>query len=282
MFRIESATNGTKYECDSTASNGDLECSYLQIEAQSALGTEQFFPNIVAVAQGLENKWTMMSGIMTASEIVAGYDSIRLYLYGTHESMNVFYKNISITPIPRTCGSQILNGNFEVGDSRFWKPSSVNLIGMSIFNAGAGGSEYSVMTWPLYGGANGHSISQDLDARCLEEGFEFLIGAKFQLLNATDMISGVECDPSLLTVSRPDHCPTVTIRGTECDGGDYERLYWNNIDFSFEWDPNGFNDFQRVFSVNAQLASCKVSFISNHTNLVMPIFLHILHAHYLF
>lgn len=95
------------------------------------------------------------------------------------------------------------------------------------------------------------------------------------------MTSGVGCDPSLLTVSRPDHCPTVTVQGTECDGGDYERLFWNDIDFLFERDPNGFNDFQCVFSVNAQLASCKVSFlsfqiISNHIHLAHCIFcLHI-------
>ena len=121
-----------------------------------------------------------MSGIMAATDIVAAHNSMRLYLYGTHEAMNVFYKNISITPIPQTCGSQIWNGNFEVGDSRFWKPSSVNLIGMSMFNAGAGGSDYSVMTWLLYGEANDQSISQELDVRCLDEGHQFLISAKFR------------------------------------------------------------------------------------------------------
>ena len=242
------------------ASNGELECSYLQIKTESTLGIEEYFPEIVTAAPELKSEWTMLSGIMTVSNKVMTYDRIDTYLYGTHETMDVFYKNISITPMPQTCQSPILNGGFEFGDTRYWKYSTKIFMHVEILNVGASGSHYSLMTQSTNGGgSSGHRVSHDLDTRCLDEGQEFLIRAQFQLLNATDLTLGVVCDPTILTVSRPTHCPTVTIRGTGCDGGDYERLFWNDIDYSFTWDPNGFNDFKRVFTISTQLASCDVS-----------------------
>ena len=256
LFRIESAANGTTYECDQRVMDAELECSHLLITTKSSLGDHQSHAQKIAMTQSLKKGWSMLSGILTVSEEVMVHDSIRLYLYGTHKTMNTFYKNISITPIPTQCHNQVLNGDFEVGDTRFWRYSS-HYVDMNVLDVGVDGSLYSVMIQATNNGAF-YGISQDLDMRCLEAGREFLISAKFQLLNSTDMVSGVACDPAQLTVSRPTHCPTVTVRGSDCEEGDFEFLLWNDIDH-FEWDANKFNDFEQVFSVNNQLASCSVS-----------------------
>lgn len=235
----------------------ELECSALVIRIHSPLGIQQVIAGTASMAHGLKEGWSMMTGIMTVSMKLLFHDTIILHLYGTHPTMNVFYKNISITPIPTTCQNQVLNGGFEVGDTRLWRYNS-RFIDVDIVDFGAEGSQYSAMIQARNSAYRG--MSQDLDVRCLVVGQELLISAKFQLLNATDMATGIECDPSLLTVSRPTHCPTVTIRGTDCEEGDFELLFFNDIDH-FQWDANNFNDFQKAFSITTQIASCDVSFL---------------------
>ena len=90
------------------------------------------------------------------------------------------------------------------------------------------------------------------------EGKQFLINAKFRLLNATDLRLGVECLPTVLNVKFSTHCPTVTIRGRECMGDDIEYVFWNEIN-QFQWNPNEFNNFEKVFTVGVEIASCDVS-----------------------
>ncbi len=76
IFRIESASNGTKYECDLSATDGALLCSHLHIELVSELeeqGTKHFLSGIVAVAQGLKDEWTVMSSVLTVTEKFAAH-----------------------------------------------------------------------------------------------------------------------------------------------------------------------------------------------------------------
>ena len=56
-----------------------------------------------------------------------------------------------------------------------------------------------------------HSARQTIDTRCLVEGQQFLIIAKFKLLNAADLTLGVECLPLVLNVGYSTHCPTVRV-----------------------------------------------------------------------
>ena len=103
-----------------------------------------------------------------------------------------------------------------------------------------------------------NSVRQTIDTRCLVEGQQFLISAKFRLLNATDLTLGVECTPTVLNTRYSTHCPTITIRGRGCTGSEIKYLFWNEID-QFEWNPNEFNDFEKMFTVGAEIASCEVS-----------------------
>ena len=166
QFRIECASDGTNFECDKTKWDGELECSNILIWSDSAIGYDQ--PRVaetIAVSQGLYDGWSMMAGIMTVTEKQVAHDRIYVRLYGPHRSMTVFYDNISIVPIPKTCQNLILNSDFETGDSRFWLPSDRRYIHAEISNVGADGSQYSLMI-DRY---TSNRMRQTVDTRCMIE-----------------------------------------------------------------------------------------------------------------
>ena len=257
-FRMERATDGTKYECEIGGDYGaELQCSTILFFVDSPLGNEIESINTIYSDTSLYQGWSVMAGIMTVTEKHKFHDRMFLVLSGTHQNMNVYYDDISIVPMSKTCDDLILNSDFEIGDSRFWFPSYAKFLAADISSIGADGSQYSLMMIPKSESHTGDNMKQKLDTRCLLEGQEYLISAKFRFLNATDLTSGVDCIPSDLNVNSPTHCPTVTIRGDGCIGNNVEYIFWNDID-QFQWDPNGFNKFEKAFTINTDIASCKV------------------------
>ena len=257
-FRIERATDGTKYECEIGASGTELDCSDILLLVNSPLGNEGSRPVTTAYSYAdLHQGWSVMAGTMTVTEKMLSYDSMLFVLDNTHPNMNVFYDDISMVPMPRSCENAVLNHNFEVGDSRFWFPSFPRYLSADISNIGADGSQYSLMMIPKSESHTGDNMKQILDTRCFVEGQEYLISAKLRFLNSTDLTSGVDCIPSNLNVNKPTHCPTITIRGDDCNENDLEYIFFNDID-QYQWDPDGFNNFEKVFTINANIASCKV------------------------
>ena len=260
-FRIESASNGTQYQCDIRASDTELECSIMALKAQSPIGFEAI-PAIetIVMVEGSNEGWSMMANIMTVTETQAAHDRLFFSLSGPHSEMNVFYDDINFVHIPKDCQQQMLNSDFEVGDSRFWYPTAKKFIDFEIVSSGISESQYSMMIQPRLGQFEGVGLRQNIDSRCILEGQEYLISAKFRLLDVANLDLGVACDPAKKTVNSVTHCPTVTIHGTNCAGGDVEYLFFNEKE-SFIWDKEKFNEYERVFTVNADFASCEVSIV---------------------
>ena len=258
-FRIESASNGTQYQCDIRAVDTELECSTMVLNAQSSLGFEAASPvETIVVVGGSKEGWSMMATIMTVTEKQAAHDRLFFVLSGPHSEMNVIYDDISFAPIPKHCQQQVLNSDFEVGDSRFWYPTAKKFIDFDIVSSGISESQYSMMIQPRLGEVEGVGLRQNIDSRCILEGQEYLISANFRLLDATDLALGAPCDPAMKTVNSPTHCPTITIHGENCAGDNVELLFFNEMDF-FIWDKEKFNKYEVVFPVSAEIASCEVS-----------------------
>ena len=185
--------NGTSYECDRSATKGELECSYMYIYSESPLGDYNLW-SAETIASNSNQEWNTMAGIWTVNEKQAVHDRIYVRFYGPHNNMNIFYDDISITPIQKFCQSLVLNGDFEIGDSRFWRPSDRRYIDFHMSSSGSNGSQHSLMVNKY----TRQSVRQTIDTRCLLEGQQFLISAKFRLLNSTDLTLGVECLPTVL------------------------------------------------------------------------------------
>merc|ERR1711862_928433 len=139
-----------------------------------------------------------------------------------------------------------------MGDSRFWLPSDRRIFDIDISNDGANGSKYSLMVQSFT--AN-NCLRQTLDTRCILEGQEFTISAKFKYVNRADLVSGMECSPTVLNLKDNRHCPTVRIVGDNC-ASPVAYTFWNGINH-FNWDKNNFNQYERTFTVGSELASCK-------------------------
>ncbi len=217
------------------------------------------FAETVPTAQSVYDGWSTIAGIMTVTNRQAFHDRMYFRLSGTHVNMNVFYDDFSIEPIGKSCHSLVLNGDFEDGDSRFWRPSDRRYINYDMFDQyGADGSLFALIIQQY---TTSNSVRQFLDTRCLIEGQEYLISAKHKLLNATDLNQGLECEPSILDVNNKRHCPTAFIRGTGCNGTTLTYRFWNEID-QFQWNPDDFNPYESVLIVGPELASCNVSFVS--------------------
>ena len=237
------------------------------LSAQSPIRSEgtEVIPAVetIVMAEGSDEGWSMMADIMVVTERQAAHKRLYLLLSGPHIGMNVFYDDISFAFIPKDCQEQVLNSDFEVGDSRFWQPTNKRSTGFDIVSSGANKAGYSMMIRPLLEQNTGYEngLRQNIDSRCILEGQEYLISAKFRLLDATDLASGVECKPTDLNPAWASHCPTITIRGRSCAGNTkVEYLFWNEIEF-FQWDKDNFNSYEKTFTVNAEIASCEVSIV---------------------
>lgn len=135
---------------------------------------------------------------------------------------------------------------------------------MDISDYGADGSNYSMMIQRY----TTDRMRQPIDTRCFLEGQEFLISAKFRLANSTDLSSGLSCSPSTLRETDSEACPTVTIRGENCASGNLVFIFWNES--NDPWDADGFNNYEKVYTVSADMASCEV----RSTNCQYPLCCH--------
>ena len=61
----------------------------------------------------------IMSSIWTVTEEQVLHDSISLRLYYQYKSMNVYYYDVKMIPIPQSYSSLLMNSDFETGDSSF-------------------------------------------------------------------------------------------------------------------------------------------------------------------
>lgn len=214
------------------------------------------YAETVAVAPGVSGGWSLMAGIMTVTETQANHNSIYVRLFGTHPSMNVFYDDISVKPIPKTCDELVLNSDFEAGNTAFWLPTDKDSIDVDVSSSGANGSNYSMIITKY----TPNRIRQQLDARCFTEGQEYLITAKFKLVDSANPATGLSCNPNIFSENDIDACPKVIISGARCaSGSSLSYDFWNQK--NEPWNTNDFNDYEYVFPIDADMASCEVSVI---------------------
>ena len=91
-FRLESALNGTQYNCDRTQSHSELQCGFMLIYARSDLGNDEYITiaETVAVHENFDDGFHLMAGIMTVTAKQAAHTRSYVRMYGPHEAMNVY------------------------------------------------------------------------------------------------------------------------------------------------------------------------------------------------
>lgn len=112
-------------------------------------------------------------------------------------------------PVPDQCDSLIRNGDFESGTTDYWLYNGLN--GYEIINHGAGSSKSLLAPNPAVGGGQHVGVGQQLDTRCIEEGYVYTFSAMVKLVDAStgDLY---ECDVIEYGVEAP--CPSGNLRFT--------------------------------------------------------------------
>jgi hypothetical protein len=203
-----------------------------------------------------------VTGILVIDQNYEDYDSLTTSLSGTHPSHSLLVDYVSISPLPLHCVELILNHSFENGNTAFWY--SVGSAEKSIIKTNNSINEYSLL---VKRGSEWGRIWQPLDTRCLSENETYTVNATF-MIRDTESNQFKSCDLYSRDENSDDHCPTVSLIGSDCGGGDEFLLLWNEYDLP-QWITNQFNQFHAQFSVNHELSKCKLVDVVIGNNLLI-------------
>ena len=221
--------DGNWIPCD-PRSNGSDRCSYCTIlvdyvDENGGLNTH--YERVGYAVDRLptdaaDGEWQLIHGIYKVSERVASGYAVFLYVeYGRgHAEVD----NLSFTKVNRSNLPIIVNGDFEVGDHRFW-PKGWNEP-LTMVSPGAGGSAAAVKT------DVGRWIHQYIDNGSLIKGDRYLFSAKIKIEGGAE-----DCNASLWHGATS--CPKLVIyssftndvgnewRGYQITAAPYVPGQWN-------------------------------------------------------
>ncbi len=194
-YQIQNS-NGIPLICDKTVDSGLTECAYLRLRAEDSDGNSNSFPYVAetgAAHSDVEsNEWAIMSGVYDLGPVEASHESMYLIIAGPHQDNTIVIDSVSIEPLAKTCDQILVNPSFSDGTSSFWSKSNTP-VEISIYSPGAD-DDYSL--YFEHPASTGHTILQELDNRCIVEGQQFVLSAKFKLLDAANG-QAIGCDPSI-------------------------------------------------------------------------------------
>eukprot|EP00554_Chaetoceros_debilis_P007442 CAMPEP_0194077066 /NCGR_PEP_ID=MMETSP0149-20130528/3732_1 /TAXON_ID=122233 /ORGANISM="Chaetoceros debilis, Strain MM31A-1" /LENGTH=4275 /DNA_ID=CAMNT_0038757959 /DNA_START=113 /DNA_END=12940 /DNA_ORIENTATION=+ len=255
-YRLEDI-NGDSFDCDLREDDGGLtECAHMRFYAKKD-SDNNGYPEIaktVASHPSVSGGWTTMAGIFTFKDVDASHDFMYVELEGPHKESAMIFDSVVMEPLPKTCNQIVVNPSFDDGSTSYWYRSSTSVDTTVWQNDDA--TNYA-MTFK-YNGSSSTSrsyLKQRLDHRCFVDGQEFVLSAKFQLLNAADPTETLSCDPSEDSSSSADLCPVLYFEGELCDGDNFNVRLENQQ--QVPWDTTDFNVFQYDIFVDANIASCK-------------------------
>jgi len=203
--------------------------------------TTYAYPMASAVGPWKEDQWNKLYGQFTVTEQFAEADSLFFNIERARGGLDFVMDDVTIQPTSYDCHMPIYNGDFEVGDTRFW--GSIGTANIDIISPGYN-SVYALRTTSR--GEFWSSMSQQLDTDCLVEGERFAVSAMILLLSGNNQI--YDCTVGLVWAEgenggRDFVCPTMSIRimsgttATDIDigsmAGPSTPQNWNSIHGQF-------------------------------------------------
>lgn len=181
-----------------------------------------------------------------------GADFTKIYFDGIDSSYDVIIDTVQIKQLPLQCSALVENSSFKNRSAEYWQATDRDRLKIKLYSPGADGQgDFALRAYNRDHPWRG--IRQQLDKRCFVTGEEFIISAKFRLLNATTG-TGLNCTTNDQWGSGKN-CPSVMIYGEGCTVGtnNLQWRFWNTIP---GWKKDAYNEFRTAFIVNDQLSSC--------------------------
>lgn len=186
-------SDGNSYECDLTKHDGTHECAQMRVKSYSHNDghPHPYVANTVAVESSVSQGLNKMTGIFTFGAGEANHYQMFMHIFGPHIDSSIILNDVSIEPLPKDCQQVVVNPSFDDGSAAFWKPYDWPRPVISITKSVD--DDFSL----LFRRESGHGtyISQTLDTRCIVEGQDFILSAKFRFFNETNLSEPLGCDP---------------------------------------------------------------------------------------
>ena len=256
-FKLKNSETGDGILCDGSATSGNKLCANMKITSSPSDGGSnvvKVIANSVAADANVARGWDLLAGIYTVDEEhTENLETLYVSLTSPDPGNDVIWDNIRITPLALDCENLLLNPSFDDGTASFWQPQSAQRINSNIISPGAGGTGYPLLLWHT---ARAYGMKSLLDPCCFAVGEDFVLSGKFKLLNATDLLEELSCNPNVTNINDATLCPSIRLKAINCDRNHEDLRFWNDVPF-FEWDPSTFNLFQSQFYITPNLSTCE-------------------------
>jgi hypothetical protein len=266
--RIKFDLNGAETPCNpfhgsNFAIPGVPTCVEMYLHTDNRQGTRRYehAGMVSATSEYDADGWYLISGTLTLKPDMVGPNMhSKLHFINLDPAYSTIIDNAEIKVLPQQCSALVLNPSVDNG-SMYWQTNDRHRAKLDLYSPGAsGGSDVALRSFERDHWWRG--MRQRLDPRCFASGDEYVINAKFRLLDAAGQ--GVMCDVNKQWTTT-DVCPSVAIYGFQCTGNNVYWRFYNALGGDdLAWDPDAYNNYQAAFTVNDELATCKDFWVYIH------------------
>ena len=221
---VDQVTGGSPVACDPNSNTAGQGCSYATIFSEYINGTGVPVRSYERIAMTLSStsvdSWKLIHGIFKISDSMSKSDRAFVYVEGGPAFVQV--DNMSLKKFNRTGLPIILNGNFEVGDNRFWPRGWSDGVEMRVGDTGV-----AIATTENY-----KSIQQNLVSGAISAGKRYLFNAKYKVEGGNGFCEpetwwGDNACPKVYIDTRFDNNTMIKSRGYQLAVPPYVNTSWN-------------------------------------------------------
>jgi len=161
--------------------------------------------------------WSKFWGYFIVNEHMAFADLVAFTIDGPKAGVNIVLDDMTIVPVVPSERDCIMNGDFVIGDTRFWQCHGHGCK-VELESPGKDGSDYAIkmvdsVSAPLFNLLNHHEnfwLKFTIDSDCLDPTKMYEVNAWFKLQDKEG--NEVFCNPFLYYSDQEDSCPNISIK----------------------------------------------------------------------
>jgi len=247
-------SNGNGSSCDPKLKSGNMKCPVAHIKALKDGATHSWAFHVGTVQESAaSNGWMDFSGFFTVDSTMSEADQFVLFVVGLRENYNFYLDNFQVTKLTHNCNSNyIMNGDFDSGQTQFWKPLGGARLSTST-TAASGAKAMKVQGRTQWW----EGPKQSLDMKCFQEGQELIVSAKVMLAQpSTSIASSIteyECDPLLSTGGL--ECPFMWLEIGPPANSTYTASTWKELARTLGPKKPGYKNMWGILEVTADIAN---------------------------
>jgi len=242
--------NNAIWPCNPFTYDPATRCPEMVVKSWKVGASSSYMSVPYSSEQVSTDGWSFIQGVFKATKAAEDAEVVTIWFQNMDEVLDITVDDVSVSLLPKNCGSLVLNPTFEVGRTDFWITDSRENSKLEMYQPGAMNSTYALRSFARTHRDRGPL--QYIDDRCITTGTTFVIEAQFRLLSSDG--TGVTCDRNNRDGNELS-CPSIIIYGEYCPSGS-NRYFRKFNDLLRPWFKDEFNDYYAEFQVDEELANC--------------------------